>query len=457
MKLSGTILIIGMTFTGASLQAQIDTDASDKTKVLYENLKMIQNGFQFLFGQEFFNSFQFSSGSAHGNKTFSDSYDITGAHPAVLGSDFHYYLEKDVTERGYHTEAVKWAYEQGLAITFDWHLSGKGTSTYEYGESTKDLVDSIVTYPNGQDRAWLYEQLDKVIDIVNNDLVVNNERIPIVFRPWHEMNGNWFWWGSSATTPAHYKTFYALTVDYVKARTNSVLFCWSPNTPTDFDYYPGDNYVDVLGLDYYEINATALQQELAPIVDHAQANNKVAVFSESGNRTTNGEAAASYWKNTVLPAIVNNQGVKTKIAWVLTWINASWSFPYVPYSNSSPAAKQSFMSFKNSQYVLFSDKIQNLYTPWIINAVPPDPGLPAEEIELFPVPAENRLTLRVKSGNRPVKIDFIDVTGKTVYQMDLHDDETNLELSNILAPGLYLVRTTGDTRKISKKILVNFR
>src|SRR5690606_24890344 len=266
------------------------------------------------------------------------------------------YLEKDATERSYHTEAVKWAYQQGFVITFDWHLSGKGTTTYEYTETTKDLVNSIVADPEGDDGQWYFGELDKVIDIINNDLVVDDEPVPIVFRPLHEMNGGWFWWGSQATSPANYKLMYALTVDYIKERTTSVLFCWSPNTPTNFSYYPGDDYVDVLGLDAYEISATSFRQNIAPIVDHAQANNKVAVFSETGYRNGTGDQAATYWHDTVLPAVVNDPAGKAhKIAWILTWINANWSEPYVPHPASSQAAKQSFMDFKASPYAMFSD------------------------------------------------------------------------------------------------------
>src|SRR6187402_1929681 len=80
--------------------AQIDPDATSKTRILYNNLKKIQNSNQFLFGQEFFNSFRFSSGAAHGDEAYSDSKAVTGSYPALLGSDFHYYLEKDATERG---------------------------------------------------------------------------------------------------------------------------------------------------------------------------------------------------------------------------------------------------------------------------------------------------------------------------------------------------------------------
>jgi len=449
---SVTTLIV-VAFSGTLTYAQIDSDVSEKTIALYNNLKMIQNSDQFLFGQEFFNSFRYSSSGAHGDETYSDSKEVTGAHPAVLGSDFHYYLTKDPGERSFHTEAVKWAYEKGYVITFDWHLSGRGTNTYQFGESTKDLVDSIVAYPGGSDRAWLYAELDKVISIINDDLVVNGERIPIVFRPWHEMNGNWFWWGSAATTPANYKEFYRLTVNYVKQRTNSVLFCWSPNTPTNFSYYPGDDVVDVLGVDYYEITPASLRQQLAPIVDHAQANDKVAVFSETGNRVTSGDNAATYWNNTVLPAIVDDPtGKSLKIAWVLTWINASWSYAYVPHASSSETAKQSFKAFRNSSYVLFGDEIQNMYSPWITVSVEDEQVV---DINLFPIPAKKVLTIESVGLQLPLTINIFDLTGKQVFSLETTSDRTELDVQGRMSPGIYLVGVSDRTRTIRKTLLIN--
>lgn len=436
--------------------AQVDPDASNKTIILYDNLKTIQNSNQFLFGQEFFNSFRYSSGSAHGDEEYADAFAVTGAYPVVLGSDFHYYLEKDATERSYHTEAVKWAYQQGFVITFDWHLSGKGTTTYEYTETTKDLVDNIVADPNSEDGQWYLAELDKVIDIINNDLVVDGERIPIVFRPLHEMNGGWFWWGSQATTPTNYKQMYALTVDYIKAQTNSVLFCWSPNTPTSFEHYPGDEYVDILGLDAYEINPTSFRQQIEPIVDHAQANNKVAVFSETGyrNDSGSGDQAASYWLNTVLPAITDDRsGNVTKIAWVLTWINASWSEPYVPHSSSSATAKSNFVAFKDSPHVIFSDKAQNMYEPVVITSASEEVAPRPEDLIVYPVPAGSDVTVRLHGFTSPTSVRIMDLTGRVAYEIKTNADELILRLDN-MPSGMYTVNASDHRKTIYKKLLV---
>jgi hypothetical protein len=61
------------------------------------------------------------------------------------------------------------------------------------------------------------------------------------------MTGNWFWWGSNIGQ-ATYKQLYQLTVTGLKARgVHNVIYCWSPDKSADFSYYPGDDYVDILG------------------------------------------------------------------------------------------------------------------------------------------------------------------------------------------------------------------
>jgi len=69
-KIAALALII---FICDSASAQVDPNVSVKTRALYNNLKKMQNSDNFLFGQEFFNSYRFNSGSAQGDKTYSDA------------------------------------------------------------------------------------------------------------------------------------------------------------------------------------------------------------------------------------------------------------------------------------------------------------------------------------------------------------------------------------------------
>lgn len=440
---------------------QVDSDASEKTVLLYKNLNAIQNSNYFLFGQEFFNSFKYSSGSAHGDETYSDVEEVIGAYPVVLGSDFHYYLDKDNTERSYHTEAVKWAYKQGFVITFDWHISARNTSSYTCSGSPASLAKNIANGNTNGDRDWYLEQLDKVIAIIKQDLVVNGESIPIVFRPLHEMNGNWFWWGAgcSGFGPADYRKLYQLTVDYVKERTNNVLFIWSPNSPVNSsvlsNYYPGDAYVDILGLDIYELAADPFRQYMGVIVDYAQTHDKVAVLSETGyrNDTGNGETAAKYWNDTVLPAIVGDPtGKSLKIAWALTWINSSWSHPYVPHAGSTTAAKQSFINFSNSPHVKFSDDAGNLYQPIVVSSVAED-SIAENAVEI--VQDQNNIVVTVRDFRSPTSISMYDMAGRRIAEEKVQETVTTFAIGKLmLKPGVYVLKVTDGVKTITRKVYV---
>jgi hypothetical protein len=442
--------------------AQVDGDATEKTVLLYKNLKTIQNSNYFLFGQEFFNSFRYSSGSAHGDEAYSDVDEVTGAYPVVLGSDFHYYLDKSDAERGYHTEAVKWAYQKGFVITFDWHISARNTSSYTCSGSPANLAKNIANGNTNGDRDWYLAELDKVIGIINQDLAVNGESMPIIFRPFHEMNGNWFWWGAgcSGFTPADYKKLYQLTVEYIRERTNNVLFCWSPNSPVSAtivsNYYPGDAYVDILGLDIYELTADPFRQYMGVIVDYAQEHNKVAVVSETGyrNDTGNGETAAKYWNDTVLPAIVNDPtGRSLKIAWVLTWINSNWSHPYVPHASSTSGAKQSFISFRNSEHVRFSDEAGSLYEPQVVTSVSEELTGGNAKVEI--VQDQHYIVVAFSEFRSPTSISMYDMAGRRIAEEKVHTSETTFSIGKLMIKtGVYVLKVTDGARTITRKVYV---
>lgn len=82
--------------------------------------------------------------------------------------------------------------------------------------------------------------------------------IPVLFRPFHENDGGWFWWGSATTSQETYKAMYRYTQDYLKAAgVHNFIYVYSPNGPVQSEEkynerYPGDAYIDVLAFDYYD-------------------------------------------------------------------------------------------------------------------------------------------------------------------------------------------------------------
>ncbi len=100
----------------------------------------------------------------------------------------------------------------------------------------------------GQDKEG-YDLLMKDIDVIANELLRLQEAgVPILWRPLHEASGGWFWWGASGSDAyiELYKLLYErLTNEY---QLNNLIWVWNGQ---DKDWYPGDEYVDIIGEDIY--------------------------------------------------------------------------------------------------------------------------------------------------------------------------------------------------------------
>ena len=439
------------------LNAQVNPNATQKVKNLYGNLKEVAWDTKgILFGQEFFNSFRWIDNSDDPN--VSDIKTVTGKHPAVLGQDFEYYNTKPQAEVDRHTKAVKRAYELGCVITFDYHMASKNHTGTSY-----QTADQYLMYNIGEQNdtwgelSWLKTQLDKAITIINA------LDMPIVFRPFHEMNGGWFWWGKNAYGGAtSYKKMYQFTVNYVSARTNNVLFEWSPNYPFDTNYYPGDAYVDVVGVDMYDQGnpgyATFDQMvtQLEQVSDFSWNHNKIPVFSEIGNRVTSPDQYPNWWFDVNTKLQASNRSFK--IAWMLTWINQSWGNPpYVAYSGSSAAAKTGLTNFTNMSTTLMQADAasRDMYdaSSWTLKL---NDNILEPNISIYPIPVkEDYFTISLKNSPiNNVEVSLTDLLGRQVFNRNYKGLETlQVPISN-LAKGIYLVKIAFEGENFTQKIII---
>ncbi len=370
MILSSTALVIS-----GMLSAQVNPKATQIVKNLYGNLKEVAWDTKgVLFGQEFFNSYRWPDKNFD-DPNISDVKTVTGTHPAVLGQDFQYYNVKTKAEVDRHTIAVKKAYELGCVITFDYHMDSKNHPSTLFKDSDKLLMYNIGEQNdvNGE-LTWLKSELDKAIALINK------LNMPIVFRPFHEMNGNWFWWGSKADGGAEsYKKMFQFTVNYVNARTNLVLWEWSPNYPFTEKYYPGDDYVDVVGVDMYDQGNEGYKSfddmvtQLEQVSDFAWNNNKIPVFAEVGNRVTSPDEKPNWWSD--IDKKMQSSDRAFKITWMLTWINQPWGTSgYVAHGESSEEAKKGLKNFTDSPTTLMQPDAnqRNMYdkSSWTTRKTP---------------------------------------------------------------------------------------
>ena len=167
----------------------------------------------------------------------------------------------------------------------------------------------------------------------------------MILRPWHERNGDWFWWGAGHATDQQYVELFRFTVDYLRDERglHNLLYAYSPNSPLNADPgiylagYPGDDHVDILGYDSYDETGggqewlRSVTADLAMVVGLADERGKVPAWTEFG--PYEGTEPDPHWFTSVLGALKADQNA-SRIAWMLTWANyghGDREHAYVPY------------------------------------------------------------------------------------------------------------------------------
>lgn len=104
--------------------------------------------------------------------------------------------------------------------------------------------------------------------------------VPILWRPLHEASGGWFWWGAEGAET--YKKLYIMLYDMLTNEygLNNLIWLWNGQ---DGDWYPGDEYVDIVGIDIYAGERAYSSQSEAFLQNVAYGNaKKLVVLSENG-------------------------------------------------------------------------------------------------------------------------------------------------------------------------------
>lgn len=279
-------------------------------------------------------------------------YEKTGVELYVYGLDFFYasgsYLADDYQSRRRYNiiELVKQQWRENKAIPcFSWHLENPYvTSGYDYmgcrfcasepnyPVGHENVVREIVKGENGSrcgngrysgmeneswknPRKWFFARCKEIASIINELKDDNGNPIPIIFRPWHECEGAWFWWGGSNTTAEDYKSLYKLTVNRIKKYTkkSQIIWAYSPDSRWETEEsfmsrYPGDKYVDMIGYDDYQLgDPKKLEGEIAKariVSKVAIKHNKIAALFEGANSIV--ETSDVYFKNYLMPLLSDN-------------------------------------------------------------------------------------------------------------------------------------------------------
>jgi len=179
-----------------------------------------------------------------------------GKKPAVVGFDFMDYSLSRV-RRGVKSneteEAIKWHQEGGI-VSFSWHWNapkdlinepGKEWSEGFRTKATTFDIQYALSHPTSED----YQLLLKDIDAIAIQLKkLEQANVPVLFRPLHEAEGGWFWWGAKGPEPAKelYRLIYDRITNYHKI--NNIIWVWNSSAK---EWYPGNKYVDIVSYDSY--------------------------------------------------------------------------------------------------------------------------------------------------------------------------------------------------------------
>ena len=259
----------------------------------------------------------------------SDIKDVSGKYPAVIGFDLGgIELGNKENLDGVPFDLIRKATlkhrERGGVVTFSWHLRNPLTGGDSWDISSDQVVASVLE--GGEKHEEFVLWLDRLADFLNS-----LGGAPVIFRPWHENIGSWFWWGGKLCSPEQYKALFRPTYERMaEKKVKGLLWCYSPNGPLSAeDYmsrYPGDEIVDILGTDIYEYvgqdgleiagerYVSQVRQMLSTLEAISKERGKLMCLSETG---LEGLVDPHWWTERLYPAIKG-----FPVAYVLTWRNA---------------------------------------------------------------------------------------------------------------------------------------
>jgi hypothetical protein len=169
----------------------------------------------------------------------------TGKQPAINGVDF---INPNDNPKEVQN-AIDW-WESGGITTIMWHMGAPGIG--QGYENSKKAIDIDKVFQEGTpENIAFWSELKIKADML---VTIRDANVPVLWRPFHELNGNWFWWGKQG--PEKFKKLWITMFDYfVKERgLNNLIWVLCYTGEPDAKWYPGDEYVDIAGADTYVKN-----------------------------------------------------------------------------------------------------------------------------------------------------------------------------------------------------------
>lgn len=296
----------------------------------------------------------------------SDVQSVCGDYPGVISFDLgHVELGDSVTLDKVPFDKVRKEiinqYNRGGMVSLSWHLDNPMTDGDSWDVSDTTVVASIL--PGGDKHEKFMGWMGRLADFLNSLQTADGTKVPVLFRPWHEHTGSWFWWGRKLCSTEQYKALWRMTYDFLqKEEANHVLYAYSPGTEfTDstsyLERYPGDDIIDLVGFDTYQSASRDFYVEkarkaLGILTEVAKAHDKAMALTETGFE---GVKDPMWWTGTLAEVL---EGYP--VSYVLVWRNAREKVThfYAPYPGQESA--NDFVTFYNDSTTLFAADVKEI-------------------------------------------------------------------------------------------------
>ncbi|MGN0609302.1 MAG: glycosyl hydrolase [Oscillospiraceae bacterium] len=253
-------------------------------------------------------------------------YKNTGKYPAIRGLD---YMNDDFS--GVNKRAAAW-HDKGGIVTICWHCGSDFSGSWAESMKT-EIVDWDKALTKGTTE---YEKLIKGMDKGAAALKeLKDKNIPVLWRPFHEFDGAWFWWGKGGAE--NFKKLWTIMYDRYTNYWGLDNLIWvlgySGNGKNYDSWYPGDKYVDIAGADSYSDGANGnLYTNVCKVV----GDTKPVCFHECGR----------------IPTVEQLKNASAKWVWFMTWHTE-----HITDHNDTKTLKEIY----NDDYVITLDELPKLY------------------------------------------------------------------------------------------------
>lgn len=359
----------------------------------------------------------------------------TGKEPALVGLDFmHSGRDYDWYNDEEPVNDARTYYNRNGIPAICWHWRDPLRTTEEFYTDKTSFDVSKILDESSPEYAAVISDIDYISGLLKK---LDDENIPVLWRPLHEAAGGWFWWGAKGAEPCKklYQVMWDRMVNHHGLK--NLIWMWT-REPNDDAWYPGDQYVDIVGRDIYRDGDHSSQFAEFADMNIRYGQKKMITISESGS----------------FPDIDNL--LKDGAGWLYYM---PWYGKYTTEATYNPLALWKKM-FAHSHVITLNEMPDLRSYVAIVHAPDPEPEfgiVTANELtvndnslDVFPtIVTGNVITIRGKGILGPVTI--YNSEGKQLETHHIRTDTATIQVPS--RPGLYyLKRVNGvETAKIIVK------